>query len=167
MKICAIAAIIAALAGTVCRAQSSFDAQVVGALETTHRQSAGQRALTEFPVRPGYDADSALNKREYIYGRVAASSYASLPPLSEGFLLGAKGSKILTHAQDFFAGSRNDFRADLAGLDPETKIYEIWATSGKGGSAAHIGSLVTKSRFTASAYGDQVLFFKHNAEFKK
>lgn len=66
-------------------------------------------------------------------------------------------------AQDFFAGSRKDFRADLAGHDPETKIHEIWATADKRGSTEHIGSLVTKSRFTASAYGDQALFFKHDA----
>lgn len=334
MNINAIAVIVASLAVSVCRAQPAFDTQVDGALEAARRQSAGQRALIQIPIQPDYDAGSALSKREYIYGRVAASSYASLPPLSEGFILGAKGSRILTHpqdlaltltavsdelpadrrhikvihtfgtvakfafiadpaapvkytglfqggqgimrfsyagpphlignvpglglkflidgkpsenmvvmhslggqgaptsvflrtftnilpepdtvimktikllfekvvrrgeglhqgegtlasvmndgtpvanpaapyqvffvpAQDFFAGSRRDFRADLAGLDPETKIYEIWATAGKGESTEHIGSLVTKSRFTASAYGDQVLFFKHNAEFKK
>jgi hypothetical protein len=330
----ATAVIVMILAGPVCRAQSEFEAQVSGALETTGRRIAGQHELAQTPVQPTYDADSALNKREYIYGRISASAYDSLPPLSEGILLGVKGSKILTHAQDlaltlttvsdelpadrrhikvihtfgtvakfefiadpaapvkytglfqggqgimrfsyagpphlignvpglglkflidgrpsenmvvmnslggqgaptsvflrtftnilpepdtvimktikllfekvvrrgeglhqgegtlasvkndgtpvanpiapyqvffvpaqdFFAGSRKDFRVDLAGLDPETKIYEIWATAGKGESTEHIGSLVTKSKFTASAYGDQVLFFKHNAEFKK
>lgn len=63
--------------------------------------------------------------------------------------------------------TRNDFREDLDTLPEGTVLYRIWGIDEPGGPRVAMGTLVSRSEFVASSYGDLMLFFKHNATFLK
>jgi hypothetical protein len=64
-----------------------------------------------------------------------------------------------THQDGISADSTADFRADLAGVKPDTAVYNVTALSG--GRKIVLGRIVTRSSFVASEYGDTALAFKH------
>lgn len=55
----------------------------------------------------------------------------------------------------------NDFRADLQRVRPNTALYDVIAVERPGGPRTRVGSIVTRSPFVASEYGDKALSFKH------
>ena len=54
-----------------------------------------------------------------------------------------------------------DFREELAQIPEDAVLYEVWARSAEGAEPRHLGRLVTSSRFVASRWGDEGLFFRH------
>ncbi|MBI3504161.1 MAG: hypothetical protein HY059_04915 [Proteobacteria bacterium] len=62
--------------------------------------------------------------------------------------------------------TRGDFRADLASLPAGTPIYRVFGAVTEGSTPIVMGSIVTRSAFVASSYGDRVLFFQHRVDPK-
>ncbi|MFN0051531.1 MAG: hypothetical protein ACKV0T_05025 [Planctomycetales bacterium] len=60
-----------------------------------------------------------------------------------------------------------DYRLKLKAIPPGTALYDISARATEGGALQPIGRLITESRFVASRYGDEVLFFQHNTGLVK
>jgi hypothetical protein len=58
--------------------------------------------------------------------------------------------------------SNKDFRDDLARIPSGSKLWDVMAIERDGAERVLIGSIVTTSRFVASQYGDEKIFFKHN-----
>lgn len=56
-----------------------------------------------------------------------------------------------------------DFRVDLAAIPEGTTLYEVFAVRTIGERPVRIGAIVTRSPVTASRFGDEALFFKHEA----
>jgi hypothetical protein len=55
-----------------------------------------------------------------------------------------------------------DWRTELALLEPGTTLFDAWVAAAIDQPAEPLGRLVLKSRFVASAYGDERLFFRHD-----
>jgi hypothetical protein len=56
-----------------------------------------------------------------------------------------------------------DFRLDLAVIPEGTTLYDVFAARTIGAQAQHIGTLITRSPVTTSRFGDESIFFKHEA----
>ena len=54
-----------------------------------------------------------------------------------------------------------DFREELSRIPEGAVLYEVWACSAEGAEPRHLGRLKTTSRFVASRWGDEGLFFRH------
>lgn len=62
----------------------------------------------------------------------------------------------------------DDYRTSLARIPPGTVLYELTALAAKGDAhAGALGSVVTESEFTASAFGDRVLSLHHTVTTAK
>ena len=59
--------------------------------------------------------------------------------------------------------SRRDLRDELGEIPAGTVLFEVFARAEPGAPLQRIGALVTTSRFVASEYGDETLFFQHQA----
>jgi len=64
------------------------------------------------------------------------------------------------------AGAREnrDYRINLKDLNPGQVLYHVLAKETMNSSPLELGELVLESSFTASSYGDRVLFFQHHSE---
>jgi hypothetical protein len=60
--------------------------------------------------------------------------------------------------KSFYMGFQ-DFREELALLEPPVILYQVMACAEQGADAEVIGDIVLESPFVASAFGDQQLFF--------
>jgi hypothetical protein len=58
--------------------------------------------------------------------------------------------------------AQHDFRRDLAAIEPDTLLYEVHACDQPGDEPRHIANLFIRSRFVASWWGDERLYFQHN-----
>lgn len=56
---------------------------------------------------------------------------------------------------------KTDFRIKLARIPEDTVLYNVFASDPRGADPVLIGRLVLRSRFVASQYGDERLFFRH------
>ena len=65
------------------------------------------------------------------------------------------------HALDIDPETPHDFREELTGIKENSVLYTLYIRHTKRGGLVKIGTLVTKSRFISSAYGDERLFFQH------
>lgn len=70
---------------------------------------------------------------------------------------------ILVPNHELYIDSKtpNDFREELAKIKENSLLYSLYIRHTKKGELVKIGSLVTRSRFISSAYGDERLFFQH------
>jgi hypothetical protein len=62
-----------------------------------------------------------------------------------------------------FAQEEHDVRDDFATIKPGTVLYSVYANVPGAREAQEIGKIVTTSRFVSSSYGDERLFFRHEA----
>lgn len=62
------------------------------------------------------------------------------------------------------SSSSPDFREELAKIPVGTVLYDVYAKENEAkGSALHkVGRIITESRFVASAYEDETLYFQHS-----
>ena len=65
------------------------------------------------------------------------------------------------HTLDFDPQTSNDFREELAKIKENSVLYNLYIRHTKNDELVKIGSLVTRSKFISSAYGDERLFFQH------
>jgi len=56
-----------------------------------------------------------------------------------------------------------DLRDELAQIPAGVVLFEVFARPAPGARLERIGELLTSSRFVASSYGDETLFFQHQA----
>lgn len=65
------------------------------------------------------------------------------------------------HALDIDPLTRNDFREELASIKENSVLYTLYIRHIKNDDLIKIGTLITRSVFISSAYGDERLFFQH------
>jgi hypothetical protein len=66
-----------------------------------------------------------------------------------------------TAAAQLPSSSPLDTRDLLAGIDPGTTLFAVYAVPAGGAAPVHVADLVTTSPFVASRFGDEALFFQH------
>ena len=65
------------------------------------------------------------------------------------------------HALDINPQTVNDFREELATIKENSVLYTLYIRQIQNGDLIKIGTLITRSAFISSAYGDERLFFQH------
>ena len=65
------------------------------------------------------------------------------------------------HALDIDANTENDFREELGKIEENSVLYTLSVRQTKNSDLIKVGTLVTRSPFVSSAYGDDRLFFQH------
>lgn len=65
------------------------------------------------------------------------------------------------HALDIDPNTQNDFRDELGKIPDNSLLYTLYARHTKTDELLKVGTLVTRSRFISSAYGDERIFFQH------
>lgn len=60
-----------------------------------------------------------------------------------------------------------DFRGALAGVPSGSTLYRIYLRLTSNGALERVGRLVTESRFVASEFGDERLFFQHQRRLRR
>jgi len=60
------------------------------------------------------------------------------------------------------APNHDDFKNDLATIPVGSKIWEVFGSDTKGGKREKIADIITDSKFVASSFGDNNLFYQHD-----
>lgn len=65
------------------------------------------------------------------------------------------------HELDIHPETQNDFRTELVAIKKDSVLYTIYIRQTRNEGLQKIGTLVSRSAFVCSAYGDEKLFFQH------
>lgn len=70
------------------------------------------------------------------------------------------------HEYNIDPNTQEDFRVELSRIPKNSRLYDVFVRRTKSSNLEQVGSLFTRSRFIASKYGDEKLFFQHHRESK-